>query len=121
MAKYVKEFEGDYDQFIDYLKKRILEGSLSVNLEESQKTVINDVTCTVLVYERYSYSGGNRVSMNITILGYHKHIHIIGVSAGGSQATFFKINTFGEESFLKTLIYPVEEYIEKFTKHTKGI
>ena len=34
MAKYVKEFEGDYDQFIDYLKKRILEGSLSVNLEE---------------------------------------------------------------------------------------
>jgi len=31
-------------------------------------------------------------------------IHVVGISVGGSQAVFMKINTFGEDAFLETLI-----------------
>ena len=57
--------------------------------------------------------GGNRVSMNVTILGYQDYIELIAITAGGSQATFFKVNTWGEEAFLDKIIDPVEEYIKK--------
>ena len=60
-----------------------------------------------------SYIGGNRVSMNVTILGYQDYIELIAITAGGSQATFFKVNTWGEEAFLDKIIDPVEEYIKK--------
>lgn len=113
MAKYTKSFEGDYNHFIEYVEKEIVEGSMSASIEDRYHTVLNNVHCTILVFERYSYTGGNRVSMNVTILGYQNHIELIAVTAGGSKATFFKVNTWGEEAFLEKLIYPVEEYIKK--------
>lgn len=110
MAKFVKEIVGNYDHFVAYVDHEMMNSSISVDIEDKHKTRVNNVMCTVLVYERYSYSGGNRVSMNITILGYHQHIQIIAVTSGGSQATFFKINTIGEENFLNKLIEIIEAY-----------
>lgn len=116
MAKYVKSFQGDYQHFINYIEEEVIEGSMSATLEDKQETIINDVICTVLIFERYSYMGGNRVSMNLTILGYDGRIDIIAITAGGSQATFFKVNTFGEEAFLNKLVDPVTEYIQRYAK-----
>lgn len=116
MAKYVKSFMGDYQRFINYIEEEVIGGSMSATLEDKQKTIINDVVCTVLVFERYSYMGANRVSMNLTVLGYNGRIDMIAITAGGSQATFFKVNTFGEEAFLNKLIDPVTEYIQKYGK-----
>lgn len=31
-------------------------------------------------------------------------VHLSAITAGGSQAVFFKLNTFGEEAFLDKLI-----------------
>jgi hypothetical protein len=53
--------------------------------------------------ERYSMIGGNRVSLNITLIGNGNNLFISGITSGGSQAVLFKINTFGEESFLDCL------------------
>ena len=86
---------------------------MSATIEDRHQSVINNVQCTLLVFERYSYIGGNRVSMNVTILGYQDYIELIAITAGGSQATFFKVNTWGEEAFLDKIIDPVEEYIKK--------
>ncbi|MFQ7412599.1 MAG: DUF6054 family protein [Coprobacillus cateniformis] len=47
------------------------------------------------------------------MLGYQDYIELIAITAGGSQATFFKVNTWGEEAFLDKIIDPVEEYIKK--------
>ena len=56
------------------------------------------------VFERYSYAGGNRVSMNVTLFqAGDGPAQLSAITAGGSQAVFFKINTWGEESFLDTL------------------
>ena len=76
---------------------------MSATIEDRHQSVINNVQCTILVFERYSYIGGNRVSMNVTILGYQDYIELIAITAGGSQATFFKVNTWGEEAFLDKL------------------
>ena len=58
---------------------------------------------TVRVYERYSMTGGNRLSMTLTLVGDEDNIYLSGITAGGSQGVLFKFNTFGEEAFLDTL------------------
>ena len=56
------------------------------------------------VFERYSYTGGNRVSMNVTLFQAGSGpVHVTAITAGGSQAMLFKLNTFGEEAFLDTI------------------
>ena len=60
--------------------------------------------CSVRVFERYSALGSNRVSLNVTLFqGADGTIHLSAITSGGSQAVFFKINTFGEEAFLNKL------------------
>ncbi len=68
-----------------------------------------DVRCAVRVYERFSYVGNNRVSLNLTLLGKGEEIFLSAITAGGSQAVFFKLNTFGEEAFLDKLVELVED------------
>ena len=55
------------------------------------------------MYERYSAFGGNRVALCLTLIGDGSRLRLTAITAGGSQAMFFKMNTLGEESFLDTL------------------
>ena len=55
------------------------------------------------VYERYSWSGGNRLSMTLTLVGDGEDLFLSAITSGGSQGMFFKFNTWGEEFFLDTL------------------
>lgn len=113
MAKYSVKLQGNYNDFIQYVEDSVVKGSFSTSVEEKHTAIFHDVTCTVLVFERYSYTGKNRVSMSVNILGHGLDIYLIATASGGSQATFFKINTWGEEAFLDTLIEPVKAYIQK--------
>ena len=48
--------------------------------------------------------GSNRVSLSVTLYeGRDGTIHLSAITSGGSQAMFFKINTFGEQAFLDKL------------------
>ena len=64
------------------------------------------------VFERYSFWGGNRLSLTITLYQDYgdRRIYASAITAGGSQAMFFKMNTLGEESFL-------EEAEEALSRH----
>lgn len=112
MAKYEKTFRADFDEFTEYLEYEILHGSMSASLEEESEYKIDNVRCKMMTFERYSYFGQNRVSMNVVILGCDGEIVVNGTTSGGSQAVFLKINTFGESDFLDTLVTPVEKYIK---------
>ena len=104
MAKLEKTFVGtDFDSLLRQIEKGILGGSVSATLEDSSDFRGCDSRCSVRVFERYSWSGNNRVSMNVTLYQTEKSIHLCAITSGGSQATFFKINTLGEETFLDTL------------------
>ena len=74
MAKAEYYLHGDFDKVLQSLEAEVF-NSVSASLEASSDFQSPSCRCAVRVYERYSWSGG-------------------------SQAVFFKINTFGEESFL---------------------
>ena len=103
MAKFECTLQGDYDQALRYFHDGILNGSMSASFEEESYFQSAGVRVTVRVYERYSMTGGNRLSMTLTLVGDGERLFLSGITAGGSQALVFKINTWGEEAFLDTL------------------
>ncbi len=103
MAKLERRLQGDFNTILNAVVNGVLHGSVSAQLEDSVDWQIGNVKCAVRVFERYSWLGGNRVSMNVTMLAVDGSIRITAITSGGSQAMFFKINTFGERAFLDTL------------------
>ena len=83
MAKIERYINEDFDQLLSKIESGIINGSMSATLEDASDFRSGTARCSVRVFERYSYSA---------------------ITAGGSQAVFFKINTLGEEAFLDKLI-----------------
>ena len=103
MAKLERTLTGDFDALLGYLHDGILSGSASASWEDGSDYSQGDFRCAVRVYERDSWTGGNRVSMGLTLAGANGSYFLTAITSGGSQATFFKLNTFGEEAFLETI------------------
>lgn len=103
MAKLERTLTGDFDELLERIESGVLDASMSATLEDSCDYQVGDTRCSVRVFERYSYTGSNRVSMSVTLFQTGRTIRLCAITSGGSQATFFKINTFGEEAFLNTL------------------
>lgn len=110
MAKYEKHLVGDFDAFLEYLFDGIMNGSVSASYEDGSEWTANGVRVAVRVFERFSYMGGNRVSLNITLAGSGNNLFLTAITAGGSQAMFWKVNTIGEENFLDKVIELAESY-----------
>lgn len=108
MAKVERQLVGDFDQIASKICKGILNGSMSATLEDSSDFRIGNARCSVMVFERYSYAGGNRVSMNVTLFQNDGVIYLTGITSGGSQAVFFKLNTWGEDAFLDKLVEVIQ-------------
>lgn len=104
MAKFEQSLSGNFNEILSKIESGVMNGSISASLEDSSDFSSDSARCSVRVFERYSSVGGNRVSMNVTLFqGEDGIIHLSAITSGGSQAMFFKINTFGEEAFLDTL------------------
>ena len=103
MAKLEKRVCGDFDAILARLDEGILSGSMSATLEEQSDFELNGVRCAVRVYERYSWTGGNRLSMTLTLFGSGSELNLSAITSGGSNAVFFKMNTIGEDAFLDTI------------------
>ena len=105
MAKLERSINENFDQLLERIEAGILNGSMSATLEDSSDFQSDSARCSVRVFERYSYAGGNRVSLNVTLFqSGDEPIQLSAITAGVSQAVFFKINTWGEEAFLDKLI-----------------
>ena len=104
MAKIEKTINGDFTELLHTIEQGIMQGSVSASLEEYSDFSNGDARCSVRVFERYSWSGGNRVSLNITLFqNANGPVFLSAVTSGGSQGMFFKMNTLGEEAFLDKL------------------
>ena len=104
MAKLEETRYEDFDRLLQRLERGILEGSLSASLEDASDFRSGSARCSVRVFERYSYIGNNRVSLTLTLFqNGDEPVRLSAITAGGSQAIFFKINTWGEEAFLDKL------------------
>lgn len=103
MAKYEKQVRGDFDAILRRLHDAVLHGSMSASYEDGSDYRDGEFCCAVRVYERYSFSGSNRVSMAVTLAGSRGNYLLSAITSGGSQGMFFKLNTWGEETFLQTI------------------
>lgn len=103
MAKFTHTLTGNFDTVLRRIEKGILDASVSATLEDGWDVREGNTRCAVRVFERYSYAGGNRVSMSVTLFQGDGPIQLCAITSGGSQAVFFKVNTWGEEAFLDTL------------------
>ncbi len=104
MAKLEQVLNGDFGQLLSKIERGILNGNVSASLEDSSNFCYGDARCSIRVFERYSYAGGNRVSLNVTLFqNGDGPIYLSAITSGGSQAMFFKVNTLGEEAFLDKL------------------
>ena len=109
MAKLERALTGDFDRVLSRLEDGVLNGSMSASLEDSSDFTVGEVRVAVRMFERYSWSGNNRVAMSLTLTGDGNRLHLTAITAGGSQAMFFKINTWGEEAFLDTLAQVLDD------------
>lgn len=109
MAKYEVTLHGNFGNVINTLHNEIMSGSLSASFEDSSSYSVDGVRVEVRVYERYSWSGNNRLSLTITLIGKGTTLKLSAITAGGSSGLFFKVNTWGEEAFLGK----VREVVEK--------
>lgn len=103
MAKLETTISGDFDEILKRIENGIVNGSVSASLEDASDFYNGDARCSVRVFERYSWSGSNRVSLSVTLFQSGETIKMSAITSGGSQAVFWKVNTFGEEAFLDKL------------------
>ncbi len=112
MARLERRISVNFDSILKSIEQGITESSISASLEEASDFSSEGARCSVRVFERYSYMGGNRVSLSVTLFqsSPSSPVFISGITSGGSQAVFFKINTFGEEAFLEKLAAIVDKF-----------
>ena len=104
----------NFDKLLRKLEQEIPDSSWSADLEAGSDFKEGDARCSVRVFERYSMIGGNRLSLTLTLFqNGDSPVRLSAITAGGSQAVFFKVNTLGEESFLDDVKELLEEILEE--------
>ena len=104
----------NFDKLLRKMEQEIPDSSCSADLEAGSDFKEGDARCSVRVFERYSMIGGNRLSLTLTLFqNEDSPIRLSAITAGGSQAVFFKVNTLGEESFLDDVKDLLEEILEE--------
>lgn len=103
MAKLEMPLRGNFDEVLHDITEAILKGSISASQEDSSEFYTETSRMGVYVFERYSIWGSNRVSLTLSLLQNHGEdlIYASAITSGGSQAVFFKLDTWGEETFLE--------------------
>lgn len=104
MAKFEKSISANFNELLSKIEDGILHGSVTASLEGSSDFESGTARCSIRVFERFSNAGSNRVSLSVTLFqNEDSPIQVSAITAGGSQAMFFKVNTWGEEAFLDKL------------------
>ena len=84
MAKLEQVISGDFYEVLGKIERGIVEGSMSASLEEFSDFESGTARCSVRVFERYSYVGDNRVSLNVTLFQNGSGpIQLSAIAAGG--------------------------------------
>ena len=109
MAKIEKRVKGNIFDILKKIESAVMSGSVSASYEDGSNYSHDGFNVAVRVYERYSYTGRNRVSLTLTLAGRDGDYFLSAITSGGSQAVFFKINRWGENAFLDTIRDVIDE------------
>ncbi|PKQ26397.1 MAG: hypothetical protein CVT64_04755 [Actinobacteria bacterium HGW-Actinobacteria-4] len=106
----VRSLTGSADAFTAHLDQSITGGSVSASIEHRDELVIGDARMILRTFERYSLTGGNRLTLSVSTLAVGDRLEVALTTSGGSQAVFFKVNVFGEQAFMARAIEAVESF-----------
>ena len=79
MAIFKKTFTGDFDRLVTKVKDTVMRGSASASFEHGADYRTPTGRCSVMVFERYSWLGNNRVSMSVTLFQSGDRIELCAV------------------------------------------
>ena len=116
MAKYTITVGGSLNELVTYIKHNESRLGSTITLEEEITGTADSAKYWVGTYERYAVLGENRVSLNVMLIEYSEGVKVIATASGGSQAAFFKINTWSEDNFLNDFVSIIETYVKKAGK-----
>lgn len=103
---------GSADALATHFDNAISTGSVSASVEHDEELSIGDARVILRTYERYSVTGGNRLTMSVTILAVAERLEVALATSGGSQGVFFKINKFGEEAFMDRGVEAIDSFVD---------
>lgn len=112
MAIHQRELTGSLDALVTHLEQEIVRTSATGKYEDGADVTLGDARMVVRVFERFSAMGSSRVSLTFSLLAVGDRISVAATTAGGSQAMFFKINTWGEEAFLEKAVQALDTFGE---------
>lgn len=105
MAEYHHpSMSGDLAHFLAHVDARITASSATANLEGTSDRWIGEARMAVRIYERYSATGANRLTLTFAVLASQGQLEVSAITSGGSTGLIWKINTFGESAFLDRAI-----------------
>ena len=113
MATTTRTVVGQLSEVVPFLEAGVLGRSRSASAEAAVDLGTSAGGIAVRGYERFSMMGNNRVGMSVTAIQDGPYVHIVGITLGGSQAVFLKLNTIGEEEFLATLNSTIAQWEEE--------
>ena len=86
MAKLERTLSQDFDRLLHQIEQKLLQGSFTATLEDSSDFYGEGARCSVRVFERYSYFGGNRLSLNLTLFqAGNGPVQLSAITAGGNH------------------------------------
>ncbi|WP_084079266.1 DUF6054 family protein [Demequina sp. NBRC 110057] len=108
-----RSLTGSADTVARHLDEAITRGSVSATIENADEIRLGDSRLILRTYERYSMTGGNRLTLSVSILAVGNRMEVALTTSGGSQAVFWKVNTFGEEAFMTHGLRAVEVFADE--------
>lgn len=107
-----RSLRGSAKALVNHLDAAITNGSASASIEVADQISNGDARLVLRTYERYSMSGGNRVSLTVAVLAVGDQLEVALTTSGGSRAIFMKLNTVGEDTFMEAALAAVDSFAE---------
>ena len=112
MAKIQRELYGSFDEILNCIYDAATSSSTSSMIDSSDFKGEYS-RCAVMVFERYSVVGQNRVSLSVTLFETEGRLFISAISSGGSLAIAIKLNKISESSFLESIRQIIDSFSHK--------
>ena len=109
--KYEKHLTGNFDELLELVTDGVLNGSMSASHENgSDWTNWHGPLRGARVLRRYSYMGGNRVSMNVTLVGNDRDLFFSAIASGRQSGRVLQAQHPRRGELLEKLVPIVENY-----------
>lgn len=113
MAKVERFVKGDLDELREYVISGLSRLYVTFGVEDEFLGESNGHRYWLMAGEKYSAIGGNRMSINVTVIEEDDNNHVMATSTGASQGVFIKINTWSESELLKDFANILENWERK--------